>query len=85
MRRGMVGSFNDFGRFGIEGGSREDGVVHHFEKRRAGDVVDSASLGAEELAGGIRVAATPAEGGGGGCSEALEQDDDRVGLRGPRG
>jgi hypothetical protein len=27
MRRGMVGSFNGFGRFGSEGGSRGDGAA----------------------------------------------------------
>jgi hypothetical protein len=85
MRRGMVGSFNGFGRFGIEWESREDVVGHRFEKRRAGGAVDSASLGVEELAGGIGVAVMPAEGGGGGCSEALEEDDGQVGLHGPRG
>jgi hypothetical protein len=53
----MVGSFNGFGRFSIEGVRREDGVGHHFEKRRTGGAVDSASLGVEELAGGIGMAA----------------------------
>jgi hypothetical protein len=53
MRRGMVGSFNGFSRFGIEGGSREDGAGHHFEKRRAGGTIDSASLGTKELARGM--------------------------------
>jgi hypothetical protein len=42
-------------------------VRHHVEKRRAGGVVDSASLGAEETVGGIGVPATLAKGGGG-CS-----------------
>jgi hypothetical protein len=65
MRRGMVGSFNGFNHFGIEGGSGEDGVEHRFEKRRAAATVDSASLGVKESAGGIEVAATPAEGGDG--------------------
>jgi hypothetical protein len=65
MRRGMVGSFNGFGLFSIEGGSGEDGAGHCFEKRREGSTVNSASLGKEESAGGIRAAATPAEGGGG--------------------
>jgi hypothetical protein len=61
----MVGSFNGFGCFGIEGGgSRVDGAEHHFEKRRAGDTVDLASLGTEESAGGIGSVATPTEGGG---------------------
>jgi hypothetical protein len=83
MRRGMVVRFNGFSRFGTEGGSGEDGVGHHFEKRRAGSAVDSTSLGAEESAGGIGVAAMPVEGGGDGCSEALEEDDGRVGLHGP--
>jgi hypothetical protein len=81
----MVGSFNGFDHFGIEGGSGEDGVGHHSEKRRAGGAVDSTSLGVEESAAGIGAAVTPTEGGGSGCSEALEEDDDRVGLRGPRG
>jgi hypothetical protein len=63
----MVGSFNGFGCFGIEGGNREDGAGHHFVKGRAGDVADSASLGVEESAGGIGAVATPAEGGSG-CS-----------------
>jgi hypothetical protein len=48
-------------------GSGEDGVGHHFEKRRAGGTIDSASLGTEESIGVIEAAATPAEGGGG-CS-----------------
>jgi hypothetical protein len=85
MRRGMVRSFNGFDRFGIEWGSGEDGAGQHFENRRAGGAVDSASLGMEESAKGIGAAATPAEGGGGGCSEALEEDDGRVDLRGPCG
>jgi hypothetical protein len=34
------------------------------------------------VAGGIRAAAMPAEGGGGGCSQALEEDD---GASGPQG
>jgi hypothetical protein len=62
----MVGSFNDFGHFSIEGRSREDGVGHCFEKRRAGGAVDSASLGTEESAKGIGAVATPVESGGGG-------------------
>jgi hypothetical protein len=33
-RLAMVGSFNGFGRFGIEGWSEEDGERHRFEKRR---------------------------------------------------
>jgi hypothetical protein len=49
-------------------GSGEDGVGHHFEKRRAGGVVDLASLGVEESARGIGAAATLAKGGGG-CSQ----------------
>jgi hypothetical protein len=57
-----VGSFNGFDRFGIDGGSREDEEGHHFEKRGAGDTVDSASLGAEESVRGIRAAATAARG-----------------------
>jgi hypothetical protein len=57
-----------FGRFGIEGGSGEDGAGHHFKKRRAGGAVDSASLGVEESARGIRAAATLAKGVGG-CSQ----------------
>jgi hypothetical protein len=81
----MVGSFNGFDHFGIEGGSGEDGVGHHSEKRRAVGAVDSASLGVEESDAGIGVAATSIEGGGGGCSEALEEDDGRVGLNGPHG
>jgi hypothetical protein len=60
----MVGSFNGFSCFSIEGGSGEDGVGHRFEKMRAGNVVDSASLGLEESARGIGAAATPTEGGG---------------------
>jgi hypothetical protein len=67
----MVRSFNGFSRIGIEWGSGEDGAGHRSENRRAGGAVDSASLGVEESAGGIGAAATPAEGGGGGCSEAL--------------
>jgi hypothetical protein len=67
-RLAMVGSFNGFGRFSIEGGSEEDEVGHRFEKRRAGGTVDSAALGAEESAGGIRSVATPTKGGGG-CSQ----------------
>jgi hypothetical protein len=66
-RLATVGSFNGFGRFGIEGGSREDGAGHHFEKRKVGSAVDSTSLGAQESARGIRATATPTEGGGG-CS-----------------
>jgi hypothetical protein len=85
MRMGMVGSFNGFDHFNNEGGSGEDGAGHCFEKRRVGSAVDSASLGTEESVEGIRVVATPAEGGGGGCSEALEEDDGWVGLHGPRG
>jgi hypothetical protein len=61
----MVGSFNGFNRFSIEGGSGEDWAGHHFEKRRAGGAVDSACLGAKELVGGIGAAAMPTEGGGG--------------------
>jgi hypothetical protein len=57
-----VGSFNGFDRFGISGGSGEDGAGHHFEKRGAGDTIDSASLGVEELVGGIRAAAAAARG-----------------------
>jgi hypothetical protein len=64
----MVGSFNGFGRFGIEGGSGEDGAGHHFEKRRASGAVDSAYLGTEESAGGIGAAATPTKGGSG-CNQ----------------
>jgi hypothetical protein len=82
MRRGMVGSFNGFGLFSIEGGSGEDGAGHYFEKRREGSTVNSASLGDEESAGGIRAAATPAEGGSGGWSEVLEEDDGASGSRG---
>jgi hypothetical protein len=67
-RLAMVGSFNGFGRFGIEGGSGEDGVGHHFEKRRASGAVDSAYLGTEESAGGIGAAATPTKGGSG-CNQ----------------
>jgi hypothetical protein len=55
-----VGSFNGFDRFGIEGGSREDGAGHHFEKRRVGGAVGSASMGAEESVGGIGAAAATA-------------------------
>jgi hypothetical protein len=64
----MVGSFNVFGHFGIEKGSREDGVGHRFEKRRACGAVDSDSLGTEEMTGGVGAAATPVEGGGG-CNQ----------------
>jgi hypothetical protein len=56
----MVGSFNGFDHFGINGGSREDGVGHHFKKRSVGGAVDSASLGAGEPTRGIGVAATAA-------------------------
>jgi hypothetical protein len=64
----MVGSFNGFGRFGIEGGSGEDGAGHCFEKRTASGAVDSAYMGTEESAGGIGAAATPTKGGSG-CSQ----------------
>jgi hypothetical protein len=69
----------------MKGGSEEDGAGHCFEKRRVGGAVGLASLGTEESVGGIGVVATLAEGGGGGCSEALEEDDGRVGLHGLHG
>jgi hypothetical protein len=76
----MVGSFNGFGHFGIEGGSREDEAGHHFEKRRAGGAVDSASMGAEKSVGGIMVAARLTKGGGS-CSCSGKKKVKAVGER----
>jgi hypothetical protein len=47
----MVGSFNGFDRFSIEGGKQRGWGGHRFEKRMAGGVVGLTSLGAKESAG----------------------------------
>jgi hypothetical protein len=47
----MVGSFNGFDRFSIEGGKQRGWGGHRSEKRMAGGVVGLTSLGAEESAG----------------------------------
>jgi hypothetical protein len=59
-------------------GSREDGAGHRFEKRRAGGAVDSASLGMEESAGGIRAVAAAS----GGVRRRPEEEEARVGRLG---
>jgi hypothetical protein len=56
------------------------GAGHHFEKRRVGGMVDSASLGTEESAGGIGAVATPTEGGGG-CNCSGKKKVKAVGER----
>jgi hypothetical protein len=63
-------------------GEQRGWARHRFERRRAGDAVNSASMVTEESAGGIRAAATPAECGGGGCSGALEEGDGASGSQG---